>query len=77
MRKFILTKWKNYVIMLICKVMYPKGGVVNAQNLSAQKDSSQERARLQKENVYQERPQGSRQKKSQGQKAVILLISVL
>ncbi len=54
--------------------MYPKGGISDVQNISAQEDPSPEGTRLQKENVHQERPQGSRQKKSKGQKAAFVLI---
>jgi len=51
-----------------------KGGAENAQNLSTQKASEKERARLQKENGYCRRQKRSEEKKSERQKETDLLI---
>ena len=51
-----------------------KEEIRNEKNISAQEDPQKKRTRLYEENGYKKRPQGSCEKKSQGQKAPYLLI---
>ena len=59
--------------MLYCKVIYWREVFNHVENISAKEASQKKRARLQKENVYQQRSQGSCKKKSKGQKAAVIL----
>ena len=52
----------------------PKGGCLYAENASAEKAAQKKGAWLQKENVWQKRPQGPGSPQSKGQSSPVLLI---
>ncbi len=51
-----------------------KGGISDAENISAEEAPQKKGAWFQKKNVYCQWPQGFGKKKSQGQKAAFLLM---